>query len=158
MKKYKLPKRVFGALSGFTFALSLTACVSSSITPMGRDTFAVTAIVDAECGLQKANEIAFKQIAAATIKNGYDAFEIAQIQSSRSSSVVGTTPVYVTGNSYGGFNAFGGQPIVSSQFNQNFVVKMYRASDPEAAKVIDARVVLGPDWAKLASQTKLTCF
>jgi hypothetical protein len=156
--KDSLIKRFIALLSAFALTTFLTACVSSAVTPMGRDTFAVTAIVDAECGLQKANEIAFKQIAAATIKNGYDAFEIAQIQSSQSSSVVGTTPIYVTGNTYGGFNAFGGQPIVSSQFNQNFVVKMFRSSDPEAAKVIDARAVLGPDWAKVVSQTKLTCF
>ena len=125
---------------------------------MAKDTFSVSTAVDAECGLEKANAIAFEQVAIATIKNGFDTFMIVDLQTGMNSQMVGTTPIQANPNGLGGFNLYGGQPIISSQYNKSLVVKMFRANDPNGANAIDARSALGADWRNKINKKSTVCF
>ena len=42
----------------------------------------------------------------------------------------------------------GGQPIIGGTHDQKLAIRMFRAADPGAARAVDARQILGPDWQK----------
>jgi hypothetical protein len=86
---------------------------------------------------------------------------------------VGYTPLIANTQSYGSINTYGnsgthsgssntyvtgGQPIIAGTHDQKLAVRMFRSGDPDAARAVDARQVLGPDWQKVMTKGPgLTC-
>lgn len=74
-------------------AIALGACASTSVMPISKDTYQITASVASECGATGAQQIALKQAAVETIRKGYDKFLIVGNEYSNNVRVVGYTPI-----------------------------------------------------------------
>ncbi len=96
--------------------------------------------------------MAFKKAAVETINRGYDKFIILNSQTASESRVVGTTPLYVSGN-----YIYGGQPIRSGSHNTGVIVKMYRNGQAGSGNALDARSQLGADWQTIVQEKTVTC-
>lgn len=74
-------------------AIGVAACANTSVMPISKDTYQITASVDSECGATGAQQIALKQAAVETIRKGYDKFLIVDNEYTNNVRVVGYTPV-----------------------------------------------------------------
>lgn len=74
-------------------AVAVAACANTSVMPISKDTYQITASVDSECGATGAQQIALKRAAVETIRKGYDKFLIVDNEYSNNVRVVGYTPV-----------------------------------------------------------------
>lgn len=133
--------------------LVLAGCAGTSTIPLSQDSFQITASAAPICGALGAQQVAFKQAAAETIRRGYDRFQIMGGQAS--ASVVGTTPIFVDRTGYGSAVVSGGQPLVAH--DQGLFVKMFRDGDPAGANALSARDTLGPEWQEIVKKPALTC-
>jgi uncharacterized protein YgbK (DUF1537 family) len=133
--------------------LVLTGCAGTSTIPLSQDSFQISASAAPICGSLGAQQIAFKQAAAETIRRGYDRFVI--MGGEASASVVGTTPIMVQRTGYGSAMVTGGRPMVSH--GQDLVVKMFRPGDPAGVNALSARDTLGPEWQEIVKKPVMTC-
>lgn len=72
--------------------------------------------------------------------------------------VIGYTPVTATtyNNGYtSNTTVYGGAPIIAGTHDQAIVVRMFHAADPDAGNAIQARSLLGPDWAQRVAKVFL---
>lgn len=149
--------------------LLLTGCASSNVTPLAQDTVLISASAAPACGRQGAQRVALAQAAAETLRRGYDKFIVVGTASESRIGVVGTTPVIgqtnlsgrMMGNTFYGSGSTtytGGQPIIAGRHDQDFAIKMFRASDPAASNAVDARETLGPEWQAVMDRRTVTCF
>lgn len=110
--------------------------------------------------------VAGQMAAVATIRQGFERFVIAGAQSDsnvrtayipNSTTTTGTVTTY--GNtSYGTFNttpAF--TPILLGRNKADLGVVMFNQGDPGYENALDARQILGVDWAKIAKDGVSTC-
>ncbi len=137
-------KRIF-ALA--TSAL-LAACASVETIPLSQDSFALTSTGMGGCGAKGAEQVAFRQAAAETLRRGYDSFTI--MQSDRDARLDSASSLLWT--------AASGGASYNHTFSQNMKVQMFKADDPAGAKAISAREALGPNWqAALAREDTYNC-
>ena len=149
------------------FAVLLGACASSSVMDLDSNTIQISTTAAPACGQQGAQQVAVKRAAIETLQRGYDSYVILGAQAQNNVGVVGYTPItantYGTGtiNSYGNTATYngqantyvsGGQPIIGGSHDQALQVRMFHATDPEAANAVDARRTLGPDWKKIVAK------
>ena len=153
----------------FALAVVLSGCVSTNVTPLSQNTIVVSTSAAPVCGRAGAQRVALQQVAAETIRRGYDTFIIVGAASQNDVRVVGFTPItsstdfsaYYFGSSiYGRANTVtqGGAPIIGGSYDQDFAVEMFRYNDPKSRNAIDARAELGPDWRETVQEDQLTCF
>lgn len=151
----------------------LGACASSSVMDVASDTIVISTAAAPACGQRGAQEVAVKRAAYETLKRGYDKYIILDAEAESNVGVVGYTPLIANTQSYGSINTYGnsgtysgssntyvtgGQPIIAGTHDQKLAVRMFRSGDPDAARAVDARQVLGPDWQKVMTKGPgLTC-
>jgi hypothetical protein len=151
----------------------LGACASSSVMDVASDTIVISTAAAPACGQRGAQEVAVKRAAYETLKRGYDKYIILDAEAESNVGVVGYTPLIANTQSYGSINTYGnsgtysgssntyvtgGQPIIAGTHDQKLSVRMFRSGDPDAARAVDARQVLGPDWQKVMTKGPgLTC-
>lgn len=153
-------------------AVAVGGCAKSAAIPLSQDTAMITASAAPMCGPVGAQQVALKQAAISTIKQGYDRFIITGGQYRNNLRVVGTTPVIAqssgsaVAHGYGGVaHAYGnsttvvtgGDPIVAGSHDQGLLVKMFRDSDPAGANALSARATLGRDWKSIVENGISTC-
>ena len=120
---------------GFAASVALSACASTSIQDMSRNTFQVSTTTAPICGKSGASKVSSKVAAIEVIRRGGDRFVIESAQSSRSlSGIVGLTAV--------------------NRSNQGIVVRMVELGDEAYDDALSAREVLGEDWEKQAKRGK----
>ena len=152
---------------------ALAACASSSVMDVASDTIVISTAAAPACGQRGAQEVAVKRAAYETLKRGYDKYIILDAEAKTNVGVVGYTPLVANTQSYGSINTYGnsgtysgssntyvtgGQPIIAGTHDQKLAVRMYRSGDPDSARAVDARQVLGPDWQKVMTKGPgLTC-
>ena len=106
--------------------------------------------------------------AVETLRRGYGHFIITGAQSENNVRVIQTAPTgaYTSGtfNTYGNTtygNAqttfTGGGPIIMGSRDANLMVLMLRAGDAGYENSLDAKIVLGTDWEKIAQKGINTC-
>lgn len=135
-------RRTVALLAGLAM---LAGCVSTSVTQLSGNEVLITTEGALACGTGRTQDIAFRQAAAETLKRGFDGFII--LDSARGSER------YITG-----FDVNTGMPYYSGGYDQDFVVRMFRSTDPAFGNAIVARDVLGPDWAAIISEPQRWCF
>lgn len=151
----------------------LGACASSSVMDVASDTIVISTAAAPACGQRGAQEVAVKRAAYETLKRGYDKYIILDAEAESNVGVVGYTPLVANTQSYGSINTYGnsgtysgssntyvtgGQPFIAGTHDQKLSVRMFRSGDPDAARAVDARQVLGPDWQKVMTKGPgLTC-
>ena len=93
--------------------------------------------------------IAFKQAAVATLQHGFDQFVIVSTDSgSRLTSYY--QPAITT---YGSTSTFiGGTTFFGNTPHRELTIMMFHDGDPDADEALDARTVLGPDWADIVNE------
>ncbi|HUN01029.1 MAG TPA: hypothetical protein PLI96_11180 [Halothiobacillus sp.] len=147
--------------------LMMAGCARTSLVPLAANTYEITVSAAPVCGATGAAELASRDAAIATLQSGFDSYVIVGGDAQNSVGVIGYTPV--TANTYGTATAYGspgmataygsstttysgGAPIIAGTHDQQLVVHMFHANDPDAANAIPARAILGPDWAALVSK------
>lgn len=152
---------------------ALVACGRTTVMPLAKDVYRVSASVAPACGPQGAERMAFQRAAVETIRGGFDKFIIVSGTSETNVGVLGYTPTiaqtsglasansvgnstFVSGHTTTTFS--GGHPIVGGTHDEGLVVKMFSALDPAGANALDARAVLGPEWMQTVAENKMTCF
>lgn len=133
-------------------AAVLTGCASSDVTPLSRNAVQIDVSAAPVCGKSGARRLAYKKAAVETINRGYDKFIIADASSYSQSRVIGTTPLYVSGN-----YIYGGQPIRGGSHNAGLIVQMYRNGQAGSGNALDARQQLGPNWQTIVNERTVTC-
>lgn len=124
-------------------ALAMSGCVSTNATQLSANEVLITTEGALACGTGRTQEVAFSQAAVETLRRGFDGFVI--LDSARGSD-----------RYLAGFNEYG--PIYGGGYDQDFVVRMFRASDAGYGSAIDARGVLGPEWQTIMSEPQNWCF
>lgn len=147
--------------------LALCGCASSSVMDVASDTVMISTSAAPACGQRGAQEVAVRRAAYETLRRGFDKYVILDADAQSNVGVVGYTPLtsntYSSGtlNTYGNIGTYsgssntyysGGQPIIGGTHDQKLAVKMFRQSDPGAARAVDARRVLGPEWQSIVAK------
>lgn len=119
----------------FSAALFFTAsgCAFNSVQQMSSDTFQVAVTSAPICGRAGAARVSEKIAAIEVIKRGQDRFLISSAQSD---------------SEFGGF--FAGVPLARGQ--QSIIVKTPGVDDPDYARALSARQILGPDWEEIVEK------
>lgn len=74
-------------------AVAVAGCANSSVMPISKDTFQVTTSASGVCGATGAKQVALRQAAVETIRQGYDSFVIVDDDYRNNVQIVGYTPV-----------------------------------------------------------------
>lgn len=144
-------------------ALALAGCAQSSALRTSENTMIVQTSAAPVCGSTGALMTAGKVAAIETIRAGYDRFVVYDANASSNIGFVQGPGVYQTNASLVGNYGYAtttyvpGPPIAVGRHNQALAIYMLKADDPRASRAIDARSVLGPDWAKLVKSGVGTC-
>ena len=118
---------------------ALGGCAFNSVQQLSTDTFQVSVTSAPVCGRSGASQVAQQIAAIETIKRGRDRFLIVNAQS---------------GSEFGGFAA----GVALSRGQQSIIVKTPGEEDPDFARTLSARQVLGDDWEKdVARGAPSTC-
>lgn len=130
-------------------ALGLASCVQTQEIPLQNNVWRLETEGRGLIGAASVNDSTLKRAAELTLEQGYTHFVLRDTGSSRSSRVVGRTPVYaqtnasIVGNSvYSTTTYTGGTPIVAHQANLGVTVIMLREGDRGVDSAIDARSAL----------------
>ncbi len=149
-------------------ALVTAGCASTSVMPISQNEIILTTSAAPVCGTSGAQQIAGKMAAVETLRRGFDRYLIggAQSQSNVRATALPPTSSYTTaqanvyGNSvYGSSttNYYGGGVMYSGTHDSSLRILMLKPGDPGYDNGVDARIVLGPEWAKLVKDGIQTC-
>jgi hypothetical protein len=117
----------------------LSACATTDVQPMSKDTFKISTNAEGACGSTGTRNVAFKAAAIEVIRKGGDKFII----------VNDSTDMGMQGDIFSGFD---------TSYSQGMVVKMISEGSSEASNALSARAQLGADWQKIvADGTPQTC-
>ncbi len=152
----------------FAIAALASACTTTDVQPVSRNEFIITTSAAPVCGTAGARRVVSRMAAVQTLRQGYDRFIIggAASQSNVHAYQTGPTSAYTTGQAttygnttYGSANTTysGGGVMYYGSNDASLRVLMLREGDPGYENGIDARSVLGPDWAKLVHDGIRTC-
>jgi hypothetical protein len=161
-----------------SISVVLVGCARSSSMLLDSRTASITTTAAPICGSDGAQQVAMKNAAIATLRNGFDRYVIRDGMAKSDVRVIGHTPTY--GSSYtnghisvtpgrntwtGNYSSstttqvYGAYPIIAGGHKQSLVVTMFRKGESGYEYGVDARTVLGPDWQKVVTKGKmLTCF
>jgi hypothetical protein len=148
--------------------LALTACASTSVTPIARNQLLISTSAAPACGRSGAIEVANKMAAVETIRRGFQRYMIVAATNSNNVSVHQSGPTYshtqanttLYGNSvYGNATThYGGQQtIISGTHDTDLGVIMFNPGEPGFNSGIDAKSSLGSEWQKLVKEGIKTC-
>lgn len=159
----------YSVLLTYIISISMSACASSSVTQLSRNTAVVSTSAAPVCRTTGAASVANQMAAVATIKAGYSRFIVGGFGTQNNTRVVSTGPSYSTttgtfnrfgnavyGNAnttYGGSNTF-----VAGSNEAEMQIVMLNPGDAGYADGIDARGVLGSDWQKKVEGGINNCF
>jgi len=145
----------------------LAACAGAQATRTSANTMIIDAGAAPACGAMGAAKVAQKSAAVETIRAGYDRYIITGGQAQNNVSVTqmpGQFQTYGTatyGRGFGTYNAtttyVPGPTIVSGSHDRSLGVVMFRNGEPGSENAIDAREVLGPEWAEIVKSGVHTC-
>ena len=107
-------------------AVFLTACATTSIQPLTKDSFKVATNAAPACGAQGARNVAFQTAAIEVIRKGGDLFIIAG-----------------DSTNYDGW---------SGMSEQGMVIRMIDRNSSEARNALSARETLGSNWQELVQK------
>lgn len=116
----------FRSSVSFVVIAALSACASSTVQPMSKDTFKIDTHAAPACGPNGARNVAFKTAAIEVIRRGRDKFVLVGDQSDES---------FWTGD-----------------HKQGMIVRVIPENSPDAANALSAREQLGPDWQKVLTK------
>ncbi|WP_035096981.1 hypothetical protein [Devosia sp. LC5] len=159
----------YSVLLACLFSVSLSACASSSVTPLSRNTAVISTSAAPLCRTTGAASVAKQVAAVATIKAGYERFVVGGFETANNTQVVSTGPAYATttgtfnrfGNTvYGNTNTtFGGRStVVTGSNDAEMQILMLNPGDAGYEQGIDARATLGADWQKKVDGGINNCF
>lgn len=106
--------------------LLINGCAQTSLVPIAANTYEITVSAAPACGATGAVELASHDAAIATLRNGFDSY------------------IILRGDAQSG--------ALASSHDQEFVIRMFRSTDPDGQNSISARTALGPNWAALVSK------
>jgi len=146
----------------------LSACASSTVTPVSKNQFILSTSAAPACGASGAQKVASKMAAVETLRRGYSRYYIVGVQSQNNTSMIYRPPTtaYTTGNvsvygntAYGQAttNYYGGGPMVLGSHDARLGVVMLNPEDKGFANAIDAKQELGPKWAEVVEKGIQTC-
>lgn len=136
-------------------SLILAGCVGTNTVRTSVDTALVQVRAAPICGGSGAANVAQKQAAIETLKAGYDRYIILGGQSEntvRANQMPGTyqTTGHIYGNMVTANTTYTPGPVVfSGAHSQQFAIKMFKESDPNAQFALSARDALGPKWPEM---------
>ena len=110
----------------------LSACATTDVQPMSKDTFKISTNAAPACGPTGARNVAFKAAAIEVIRKGGDKFII----------VGDNTDMGMQGDIFNGFN---------TNYSQGMVVRMIREGSAEASNALSARAQLGANWQQIVA-------
>lgn len=150
-------------LSTVVLLITVSSCAQTSITPTAKNRAIIITSAAPACGRSGAAEVASKMAAVATIRQGFDRYKIADAASQDNTRVVQTLPTYSTttssaqvygNNIYGNSTTSygGGGTFLTGRQEAALEVVMYNLGDSGFEDGIDAKVVLGEEWEKIASE------
>lgn len=160
--------------------LALAGCANSTAIPLQHDTVQIKASAAIACGPEGAARVAYQNAAKQTLLHGYDKFMIINAAHTNTIRMIARTPVQTntsisgvySGNTiYGGGFAnttghlsgsarsttTGGTPIYGGSYKQDYVVKMFKETDPHGSNALSARHILGADWQTKMNEKTNTC-
>jgi len=120
-------------IGAFAILATLSACATTDVQPMSKDTFKVQTHAAPACGPTGARNVAFKAAAIEVIRKGGDKFIIMNDASDMG----------MQGDLFTGFN---------TNFAQGMVVKMIPEKSKEASNALSAREQLGANWQEIVSK------
>lgn len=121
-------------LAACVVAGGLSGCAQTSVQQMSADTFQVAATTAPICGRSGAADVTSKMAAIQVIRMGGDRYIMQSPQ---------------TGSEWGG-----GLVLPMQRAQQSVVVRMVQPGDPEYARALSARQILGNNWAELSASGK----
>ena len=141
----------------------LTACVSSSVVRVSKDTAIVRVNADADCDGNSAARAAQLQAAIETIKAGYESYVVLDANARDTVRVERLPGGYETktkasGNTYVTKTTYvPGRVVRSGSYEQVLEIKMFKGGRRND-DAISAREVLGPRWQEFVNKGKIdTC-
>lgn len=117
----------------FVLAIALAACSKTNVVPLSADSIRVAVDAIPACGSTGAQKLAVDTAAVATVRRGFDRFAIVSFSERSDASGVFTSP------------GFAG---IARRHRSAIQVKLFRHGAAGSEQTIDARLHLGPDWAK----------
>ena len=147
---------------------TLTACVSSSVTPLSQNQFILNTSAAPVCGSAGSAQVASRMAAVETLRRGFDRYVIQGAQSQNNVQTYYAPPTgSFTNASFTGYGNtvygsgtttyYGGGPMVMGTHDTGLAVLMLRSGEPGYNNALDARAVLGPEWQELLERGIRTC-
>jgi hypothetical protein len=148
--------------------LVLTACARTSVMQVSQNELVLTTSAAPICGTTGSQQVAQSMAAIETLRRGYARYVIVTAGSQNNVSVVQTGPTYaqtygsatVSGNTaYGSSTTYygGQQTIVTGSHDTAVRIAMLNPGDPGYDRGVDAKLVLGTDWAEKVADGISTC-
>lgn len=154
--------------AGLALLSLLSACATSSVTPVSKSQFLLSTSAAPACGMTGASRVAGQMAAVETVRRGYPRFVILGAASQNNVDVIQRAPTYAT--TTGTFNSYGnmtygntmtqfggGGPMIVGSNDTQLRVLMLKPGDQGYGDGLDAKALLGPDWAKKVKNGVLTC-
>ncbi|MCZ8314126.1 hypothetical protein [Phreatobacter sp.] len=147
--------------------LAVGACARAEAIRTSGNTMVVQARAAPACGPDGAARVAVATVAVETLRAGYDRYVINGGQAGSNVQVHqmpghvqhSGTLTYGRGSGfYSGTSTYvPGPTIVTGGHNQNLAITMFRVGEPGAENAIDAKQILGPEWADKVRNGIGTC-
>lgn len=149
-------------------ALALSGCVETSVVPVAQNQIIINTSAAPICGGTGAQNVAVKMAAVEALRRGYDRFIVLGAASENNTGVFQTGPTYATTtttlNTYGNYGygqsntTFGGNnTIIYGTHDSSLGVLLLKRGDPDYARGVDAKEVLGEKWKEIAEKGVATC-
>jgi len=154
-----LNKKVVFVLS---VGLVLSGCAGAEVTRVSQNAMIVDAGAAPACGAKGAARVAAKSAAVETIKSGFDGYIIGGIASQNNVRTITTPGQSYTYGNYGGgtINAttyYTEDTYVVGSHDRRLYVVMFKKTDPEFKKAVDARKMLGENWEETVKNGVHNC-
>lgn len=155
-------------IGGAVAALVLASCAGTTVTDVSRTQFVLSTQAAPACGRVGAQRVATKMAAVEVLRRGFDRYYIVGANNQNNVSVLRTGPTYsnTTANmtAYGNTaygtarTTYGGQSTIFMGSNDaDLAVVMVEPGSAGYSDALDARRILGPDWAKFVETGIQTC-
>ena len=128
---------------------AIAGCANTGVIPLSANTAQITVESTGACTSTQTQQLALKHAAVTTLQRGFDRFVITSVgDSSKLAAIHQPTTATRRGNTT---TITGGTQWWESP-KTTLTVEMYRATERESEKALDARSVLGHDWAKIVHE------
>lgn len=128
-------------------------CASTGVMPLSTNTVQVTVEAIGSCSSTQTQQLALKHAAVATLQRGFDRFVVTHASDTSKLSAFHQPMVATTqGTRHGSRTTVTGGTKWWESPRTVLQVRMYRAGERRADRALDAKNVLGHDWAKLVHE------